>query len=107
MVQYRFYGFCGLDTLVFLLSVIVDEADVQDRDGAGISLYEVLDRFLLLRHFFVDGGHRGETPENSVEGRGKRTIEIVKRLAEAYGFVVFAEGWVVERISIASSSGWT
>lgn len=110
------------DTLGLLLSCIVHEADVQDRDGARITLDEVLERFPSLRHFFADGGYRGEALANFVDGRGERTIEIVKRPEEAKGFVVLAKRWVVERTfawlgrcrrlakdwetSIASSEAW-
>lgn len=111
------------DTLGILLSCIVHEADIQDRDGARITLDEVLERFPSLRHFFADGGYRGEALANFVGERGERTIEIVKRPEDAKGFVVLAKRWVVERTfawlgrcrrlakdwekSIASSEGWT
>lgn len=110
------------DTLGLLLSCIVHEADIQDRDGAKITIEEVLERFPSLQHFFADGGYRGEGLARFVDAQG-RTIEIVKRPDDAKGFVVLAKRWVVERTfawlgrcrrlakdwekSIASSEAWT
>ena len=85
------------DTLGFLLSCIVHEANIQDRDGARITIEEALDRFPSLQHFFADGGYRGDPLATFVEGHDGRTIEIVKRPDDAKGFVVIAKRWVVER----------
>ena len=111
------------DTLGLLLACIVHQAGVQDRDGARITLDEALERFPSLRHFFADGGYRGEALADFVDRRDARTIEIVKRPEEAKGFVVLAKRWVVERTfawlgrcrrlakdwenSIESSEAWT
>lgn len=110
------------DTLGILLSCIVHEADIQDRDGARIALDEVLERFPSLRHVFADGGYRGDKLAGFIEQR-HRALEIVKRPDDAKGFVVLAKRWVVERTfawlgrcrrlakdwenSIASSEAWT
>lgn len=110
------------DTLGLLLSCIVHAADIQDRDGARITLEEVLERFPSLKHFFADGGYRGDKLADFVEQK-QRTLEIVKRPDDAKGFVVLAKRWVVERTfawlgrcrrlakdwetSIASSEAWT
>jgi transposase len=85
------------DTLGLLLSCIVHEADIQDRDGARITIEEVFERFPSLRHLFADGGYRGEPLANFVHAQGERRIEIVKRPDDAKGFVVLAKRWVVER----------
>lgn len=111
------------DALGLLLSCIVHEADIQDRDGARITIEEVFKRFPSLRHLFADGGYRGEPLANFVNAQGARTIKIVKRPDDAKGFVVLAKRWVVERTfawlgrcrrlakdwetSIASSEAWT
>ena len=85
------------DTMGFLLSCIVHEANVQDRDGARTTIDEVLERFPSLRHFFADGGYRGEALAEFIGGYDERTIEITKRPDGAEGFVVIARRWVVER----------
>ena len=84
------------DTLGFLLSCIVHEADIQDRDGAAVTLDEVLDRFPSLKHFFAHGGYRGDRVAGFVEQK-QRSLEIVKRPDDAKGFVVVARRWVFER----------
>ena len=110
------------DTLGLLLSWIVHEADIQDRDGTRITLDKALERFPSLKHFFADGGYRGDKLAGFV-GQKQRTLEIVKRPQEAKGFVVLARRRVVERIfawlgryrrlakdwetSIESSEAWT
>jgi transposase len=111
------------DTLGVLLSCIVHEADIQDRDGAKITIDEVLERFPSLRHFFADGGYRGDKLAAFIERRDDCALEIVKRPDQAKGFVVLAKRWVVERTfawlgrcrrlakdwetSIASAEAWT
>ncbi len=111
------------DTLGFLVTCIVHEADVQDRDGARITIDEALERFPSMRHFFADGGYRGEPLADFVRQYDGRTIEITKRPDDAKGFVVIAKRWVVERTfawlgrcrrlakdwekSILSSESWT
>ncbi len=111
------------DTLGLLLSCIIHGANIQDRDGARITIDEVLERFPSLRHFFADGGYRGEPLAEFVAQHDKRTIEITKRPDGAKGFVVIARRWVVERTfawlnrcrrlakdwekSILSSESWT
>jgi transposase len=110
------------DTLGLLLSCIVHEADIQDRDGARITIEEVLERFPSLKHFFADGAYRGDLLAAFIKARD-RTMEIVKRPHEAKGFIVLAKRWVVERTfgwlgrcrrlakdwetSIASAECWT
>lgn len=111
------------DTLGLLLSCIVHAADIQDRDGARITLDEALERFPSLRHFFADDGYRGEKLADFIGSRDNRTLEIVKRPDDVKGFVVLAKRWVVERTfawlgrcrrlakdweaSIESSEAWT
>ena len=85
------------DTLGLLLSCIVHSADIQDRDGAPITIDEVLGRFPSLRHFFADGGYRGEMLADFIGHYDGRAIEITKRPDDAKGFVVIARRWVVER----------
>jgi len=111
------------DTLGLLLTCIVHQADIQDRDGARITIDEAIERFPSLRHFFADGGYRGQPLADFMNQHDKRTIEIVSRPDDVKGFVVIARRWVVERTfawlgrcrrlakdweaSIASAESWT
>jgi len=74
------------DTPGLLLSCIVRQADIQDRDGARITIDEVLERFPSLKHFFAGGGYRGERLAEFVDKYDGRTIGIVKRPEDAKGF---------------------
>ena len=110
------------DTCGFLIFILVHAADVQDRDGVVDVLAAVRHRFLWLRHVFADGGYAGDKLRSALAGRGKWTIEIIKRSDKAKGFKVLPRRWVVERTfawlgrcrrlardwekSIASSTAW-
>lgn len=110
------------DTCGFLIFILVHAADIQDRDGAVDVLAAVRNRFPWLRHVFADGGYAGDKLRSALVGRGKWTIEIIKRSDKAKGFEVLPRRWVVERTfawlgrcrrlakdwekSIASSTAW-
>lgn len=110
------------DTCGFLIFILVHAADIQDRDGAVDVLAAIRTRFPWLRHVFADGGYAGDKLRSALVGKGKWTIEIIKRSDKAKGFEVLPRRWVVERTfawlgrcrrlakdwerSIASSTAW-
>jgi putative transposase len=53
--------------------------------------------FPWLRHLFADSVYNGPNLRAALAKFGKWTIEIVKRAADAAGFVVLPRRWVVER----------
>lgn len=85
-------------------------------------LAAVRTRFPWLRHVFADGGYAGDKLRSALVGRGKWTIDIIKRSDSAKGFEVLPRRWVLERTfawlgrcrrlakdwekSIASSTAW-
>ena len=85
------------DTCGHLVGVVVHTADIQDRDGAPLVLASIRSLYPWLRHVFADAGYAGDKLKDALAGKGDWTIEIVKRPAEAEGFVVVARRWVVER----------
>jgi len=85
------------DTLGLLLCIVVQAADIQDRDGAPEVLKAIRYRFPWLRHVFADGGYAGDKLRSALEGQGDWTIEIIKRSDTAKGFVLLPRRWVVER----------
>lgn len=85
------------DTAGHLVSLVVHEANVQDRDGAVAVLASIRKLYPWLRHVFADGGYAGEKLRNALAGHGDWTIEIVKRSDTAKGFEVIPKRWVVER----------
>ena len=85
------------DTNGFLVGLVVHEANIQDRDGA-VSVLQSIRRFYpFLRHVFADGGYAGDKLKGALKGKGKWTIEVIKRSDDVSGFVVLPRRWVVER----------
>jgi len=110
------------DTCGFLVFILVDAADIQDRDGAVDLLKVVRFRFPWLRHVFADNGGAGNKLKDALAPMGEWTLEIIKRSDTAKGFVLLPRRWVVEatfawlgrcrrlakdwETSIASSTAW-
>ena len=85
------------DTLGLMVGLVVQGADVQDRDGAPEVLKSIRARWPWLRHVFADGGYAGPKLKDAMSGCGDWTIEIIKRSDSAKGFEVLPRRWVVER----------
>lgn len=79
-----------------LLRVVVQPADLQDRDGARQLMRHVRDTFPRLAKIWADRGYEGDLvawvrAELGIE------LEIVRRDDGQRGFVVLPRRWVVER----------
>src|SRR6201982_1926485 len=85
------------DTGGLLVGAEVHPADVQDRDGAVLVIEAIHQVFPWLRHLFADSVYNGPNLREALAKFGKWTIEIVKRAADAAGFVLLPRRWVVER----------
>jgi transposase len=82
------------DANALLVAAVVDEADVQDRDGAPLVLATARDLYPWLRHVFADGGYRGVKRNAALDKLGRWTVAIVKRSDTATGFVALPRaGW--------------
>jgi putative transposase len=84
-----------VDTLGFLLAVVVHAADVQDRDGTKLVLAKLVGHFPRLKLIWADGGYAGTLIEWTRE-LGGWVLEIVRRRHE-HTFEVLPHRWVVER----------
>jgi putative transposase len=85
-----------VDTLGFMLAIIVTSAAVQDRDGAKLVLNRLNGSAKKLRKIWVDGGYRGLLLEwGKVNCRF--ILEVVLRSDDEKGFVVLPRRWVAER----------
>jgi transposase len=80
-----------------LVGAAVHPADVQDRDGARLVIEAIHRLFPGLRHLFADSVYNGPNLRHTLAKFGNRTIEIVKRAADAAGFQLLPRRWVVER----------
>lgn len=85
-----------MDTEGNLLSVAVQPADVQDRDGAEVALNETHDLCPEVSYAWADQSYSGDLVEWASKALGI-TIEIVKRPEDQVGFQVLPRRWVVER----------
>ena len=85
------------DTLGLVVGLVVQGADVQDRDGAPEVLKSIRARWPWLRHVFADGGYAGPKLKDAMSCFGDWTIEIIKRSDSAKAFEVLPRRWVVER----------
>jgi len=110
------------DTQGHMLTGIVHEASIQDRDGAPRVIGFACEIFPTIARVFGDSGYSGEKLETALTEMNGPAIEIVKRPDGAKGFVLVARRWVVERTlswinrcrrlakdweaSIASSEAW-
>lgn len=85
-----------MDTLGFVLEVVVTPADVPDRDMGWWLLEQMAGRFVRLEKIWADGNYAGALEVIATTHYG-RVLEIVKRAAETVGFVVQPYRWIVER----------
>ena len=79
-----------------MLTVAVQPADVQDRDGALPLLKEARRRFPFVDSIFADGAYQGESTAVAVRNIGAWQRVIVKR-PEIHKFIVVPKRWIVER----------
>lgn len=85
-----------VDTLGFLMAIVVTSAAVQDRDGAMILLKRLDGSAKKMRKIWVDGGYRGILLE-WVKLNFRFCLEVILRISEQKGFVILPKRWVVER----------
>jgi putative transposase len=88
-----------VDTLGLVIAVLVTAANVQDRDGAKSLLGFLCHQFTRVRLIWADSAYAGELESWVASLRSYRKIhlEIVRRPAEATGFVLLPKRWKVER----------
>ena len=73
-----------------MLTDVVHEANIQDRDGAPGVISLACTSFSRIKHIFADGGYAGEKLEEALTKVGGPSIEIVKRPDDVKGFVLVA-----------------
>jgi transposase len=79
------------------LRVVVQSAGMQDRDGAGVVLDKIHQRFPWLELVWAESGYNARQVKDAVAKVPGLRIEIVKRSDDMKGFVVLPRRWVVER----------
>ena len=87
-----------VDTLGLLLHAIVHSAGIQDRDGGILLLATLFGQFPFLQRLFADSAYQGPLFGNALAKILPCVeTEIVKRSAQAKGFVQLPKRWIVER----------
>ena len=76
--------------------VMVQPADVQDRDGAAPLLEAVRKLFPFLTKIIGDGAYQGDKLAHTMRAIADWQLEIVKR-SQLAGFIVLPKRWIVER----------
>ena len=79
------------------LRAVVHSAGIQDRDGAGLVLDKIRNRFPWLELVWAGNGYNAWQVEAAVAKVPVLRLEIVKRSDDLKGFVVLPRRWVVER----------
>lgn len=84
-----------VDTLGLVLSVVIQSASVQDRDGAISVIEKMQESWKKIIKIFADGGYRGQLID-TVKAKFKIDLEIIKR-DELHTFKILPKRWIVER----------
>jgi len=81
-----------------MLRVVVNPANVQDRDGVALVLDKrTRRRFPFIKVVFADQGYQGAKAAGHIAGTGRWQLEIVRRQPDTKGFAVLPKRWIVER----------
>jgi transposase len=86
-----------VDTEGLPLRLVVHSAGIQDRDGAGLVLDQIRERFPGLELVWADGGCNAHQVQTAAAANPGLRIEIVKRSDDVKGFAVLPRRWVAER----------
>lgn len=88
-----------VDTLGWLLTVLVTPASVQDKPGGKMLLTQLRQQLSLprLQLLWADGGYGGQPFVEWVKDTFGWLWQVIKRNDEAQGFQVLPRRWVVER----------
>ena len=84
-----------VDTLGLILSVVIQSASVQDRDGAQAVIEKMKEGWFKVIKVFADGGYAGKLIDK-VKTVCNIDLEIIKR-NELHTFKILPKRWIVER----------
>ena len=84
-----------VDSPGLILAVVIQNAGVQDRDGAVEVVEKLVACWKKIIKIFADGSYTGELIKK-VKKRFKIEVEIIKRI-ENHVFKVLPKRWIVER----------
>jgi putative transposase len=86
-----------VDTLGWLITVVVHPANIQDYHAARAVVAKVKQRFPRLKLIYADGIYARDDLPIRILAAFNILVDIVRRLAGAVGFTVLPQRWKVER----------
>jgi putative transposase len=86
-----------VDTLGLMMSLVIHTADIQDQEGAKLTIHELENRFHRLKVIFADAAYKRSGLPDWVEECFGWKLQPVLKPAEVEGFVVLPKRWIVER----------
>ncbi|MBI1837437.1 MAG: IS5 family transposase [Flavobacteriia bacterium] len=84
-----------VDTLGLILAIVIQNASIQDRDGAQSVIEKMKENWLRVIKIFADGGYAGKLIDK-IKLAFNIELEIIKR-TDLYTFKVLPKRWIVER----------
>ena len=84
-----------IDTLGFVLAVVIQNASVQDRDGAISVIEKMKESWNNVTKIFADGGYRGKLID-LVKEKFKIDLKIIKS-DQFHTFKLLPKRWIAER----------
>ena len=86
-----------VDTLGLMMSLVIHTADIQDQEGAKLTIQELEKRFPRLKVIFADGAYkRSGLPDWVLQCFGWK-LQPVLRPVDVQGVVALPKRWIVER----------
>lgn len=84
-----------VDTLGLILAIVIQNASVQDRDGAQSVIEKMKENWMRVIKIFADGGYAGKLIDK-IKLAFNIPLEIIKR-TELHTFKILPKRWIVER----------
>jgi len=84
-----------VDTLGLILAVVIQNASMQDRDGAQSVIRQMKENWIRVIKIFADGGYAGKLII-IIKQAFNIELEIIKR-SELNSFKILPKRWIVER----------
>lgn len=86
-----------VDTLGMLLSIVIHPADLQDNDGACLTLLNCYDKLPNLKVIFGDSAYKRSGLPEFIKSTLGWILQPVLRPVGISGFIILSKRWIVER----------
>ena len=86
-----------VDTLGLIMSLVIHTADIQDQEGAKLTIEKLDGRFKRLKKIFGDSAYKRSGLPDWVAEKFGWELEVISRPVGTEGFVALPKRWIVER----------